>query len=107
VVFVGKDRKANTLIGFFDQMSPKQRRSIQAVAMDMWDPFIRAVKKNCRRLRSSSIFFTSYQRLAGSSTKIRNIEYRKASKDNKAVFKGARYSAVEKSWQFAPPEPTN
>jgi len=69
VVFVGKDRKANTLIGFFDQMSPKQRRSIQAVAMDMWDPFIRAVKKNCRRLRSSSIFFTSYQRLAGSSTK--------------------------------------
>jgi transposase len=69
VVFVGKDRKADTLIGFFDQMSPKQRRSIQAVAMDMWDPFIRAVKKNCRRPRSSSIFFTSYQRLAGSSTK--------------------------------------
>ena len=69
VVFVGKDRKADTLISFFDQMSPKQRRAIEAVAMDMWDPFIKAVKKNCRRPKSSLICFTSYPRLAGSSTK--------------------------------------
>ena len=69
VVFVGKDRKAQTLIGFFDQMSPVQRKRIEAVAMDMWDPFIKAVKKNCRRPKSSLICFTSYPRLAGSSTK--------------------------------------
>ena len=54
VLFVGKDRQADTLISFFDQMSPKQRQSIQAVAMDMWDPFIKAVKKNCRRPKSYS-----------------------------------------------------
>ncbi len=69
VVFVGKDRKTDTLISFFDQMSPRQRRAIEAVAMDMWDPFIKAVKKNCRRLKSSSICFMSYPPLAGSSTK--------------------------------------
>ena len=49
VVFVGKDRKAKTLKRFFNQLSIKQRNGIEAVVMDMWDPFIRAVKKNCLR----------------------------------------------------------
>lgn len=56
VLFVGKDRKADTLIGFFEQMSSEQRNGIKAVAMDMWDPFIKAVKKNCRKLKSFSIY---------------------------------------------------
>jgi len=45
VVFVGKDRKSKTLKRFFNQMTLKQRKSIKAVVMDMWDPFINAVKK--------------------------------------------------------------
>ena len=69
VVFVGKDRKADTLIDFFDQMSPEQRETIEAVAMDMWDPFIKAVKKNCRRPKSYSICSMSLPPLAGSSIK--------------------------------------
>ena len=69
VLFVGKDRKADTLIGFFDQMNLKQRQTIEAVAMDMWDPFIKAVKKNCHRPKSYSICSTSLPLLAGSSIK--------------------------------------
>jgi len=46
VVFVGKDRKAKTLENFFNQMSSEQRDGIEAVVMDMWDPFIKAVKKS-------------------------------------------------------------
>jgi transposase len=55
VVFIGKGRKAKTLKRFFNQLTAKQRKTIEAVAMDMWDPFINAVKKNCHRLLSSSI----------------------------------------------------
>lgn len=69
VLFVGKDRKADTLISFFDQMSPEQRESIEAVAMDMWDPFIKAVKKNCRRPKSYSICSMLLPPSAGSSTR--------------------------------------
>ena len=65
VLFVGKDRKADTLIRFFDQMSPKQRQGIEAVAMDMWNPFIKAVKKNCRMPKSYSICSTLLPLLAG------------------------------------------
>jgi transposase len=53
VVYVGKDRKARTLERFFNQLSPQQRKAIEAVAMDMWDPFIKAVKKNCLRRKLS------------------------------------------------------
>ena len=58
VVFVGKDRKAKTLKRFFNQLTASQRKGIEAVVMDMWDPFIKAVKKNCLRPKSSSICST-------------------------------------------------
>ena len=53
VIHVAKDRKAKTLNRFFNQLSAKQKKSIEAVVMDMWDPYIKAVKKNCRRRTSS------------------------------------------------------
>ena len=46
VIYIAKDRKAKTLKRFFNKLSAKQRNSIEAVAMDMWDPYINAVKKN-------------------------------------------------------------
>jgi transposase len=57
VVYVGKDRKAETLERFFDQLSPEQRAGIKAVVMDMWDPFIRAVKKKFLKPKSYSTCF--------------------------------------------------
>ena len=54
VVFVGKHRRAKTLERFFNQLNATQLESIEAVAMDMWDPFIRAVKKKCLMPRSYS-----------------------------------------------------
>lgn len=57
VVFVGKNRKAKTLKKFFNKLNAKQREDIEAVVMDMWDPFIKAVKKNCLKPKSFSIYF--------------------------------------------------
>ena len=67
VVFVGKDRKAKTLERFFNRLTTKQRKAIEAVAMDMWDPFIKAVKKNYLKLKSFLICSTSWLILAGLS----------------------------------------
>jgi len=67
VVYVGKDRKSKTLETFFNQLSQQQRDSIEAIVMDMWDPFIKAVKKNFRRLKSSLICSMWWPSLAVSS----------------------------------------
>ncbi|HBR10108.1 TPA: ISL3 family transposase [Candidatus Acetothermia bacterium] len=47
VLFVGRGRRCNTLKDFFRSLTGKQRAAIQAVAMDMWDPYIKAVTKYC------------------------------------------------------------
>ena len=91
VVFVGKKRKAKTLKRFFNKLTGKQRRGIEAVAMDMWDPFIRAVTD---KLPKAKIVFDLFHVVANFNQvidKVRNSEYRKASKDDKAVYKGAKY----------------
>jgi transposase len=54
VVFVGKDRKAETLERFFAQLNCEQLDIIKAVAMDMWAPCIKAAKKKYLKLRSYS-----------------------------------------------------
>ena len=61
VLYVGKDRRAKTLMRFFNLLSAGQRKAIEAVAMDMWDPYIKAVKKNCPRPGSSSICSMSWR----------------------------------------------
>jgi transposase len=58
VIYMAKDRKAKTLARFFNQLSAKERKSIEAVAMDMWDPYIKAVKKNSPMPALSLICFT-------------------------------------------------
>jgi transposase len=91
VVFVGKDRKADTLMQFFNQLSDQQRNGIEAVVMDMWDPFIKAVKE---KVPQAKIVFDLFHVVANYNRvidKVRNSEYRKASKEDKAVYKGARY----------------
>jgi transposase len=67
VVYVGKERKARTLMRFFNQLTAKQRKTIEAVVMDMWDPYIKAVKKNCLQPRSSLTSSMSLPPLAASS----------------------------------------
>ena len=69
VLFVGKDRKARTLERFFNKLNRNQRKRIEAVAMDMWDPFIKAVKKNSHRQRSYSTLSILWPTSAVSSTK--------------------------------------
>ncbi len=87
VVFVGKDRKAKTLANFFSQMSPEQRDGIKAVVMDMWDPFIKAVKKNCRMLKSSSICFMWWPILTASSIRSETVNIAKPAKRIKPSIK--------------------
>ena len=51
VVWMGEGHGFETLSAFFLQMSPEEREGIQAVAMDMWDPFVKAVRHHLPRAR--------------------------------------------------------
>ena len=44
MLWVGEGRRYETLKEFFDSLIDEQRESIEAIAMDMWEPYIKAVK---------------------------------------------------------------
>jgi transposase len=89
VVFVGKDRKAETLKRFFNQFSNEQLNNIEAVVMDMWDPFIKAVKKKSPTRKSYSIFFMWYPILTASSTRSETVNITKPARRIKPFTKAA------------------
>ena len=91
IVFVGNKRKAKTLKRFFNQLSISQRKKIEAVAMDMWDPFIKAVKEKLPRAKIVFDLFHVVANFGRVIDKVRNREYHRASKEDKDVYKGAKY----------------
>jgi len=91
VVWVGEGRKARTLRRFFSGMSREQRQKLEAVVMDMWDPYIVAVRTKVPHVKIVFDLFHVVAQFSRIIDKVRNSEYRKASKANQAVFKGAKY----------------
>jgi transposase len=91
VLWVGEGRKYETMQTFFDSLTEEQKTAIEAIAMDMWDPYIKAVKKACPH---TAIVFDQFHVVSSFGKvidKVRNIEYRKANKAGKEVIKGSKY----------------
>ena len=92
VVWVGEGRKAKTLKRFFAGMTKKQKSCIEAVTMDMWDPYIKAVNDNLPE--DVEIVFDLFHVVSAFNKvidKVRNAEYRKAKGEHKEVLKGSKY----------------
>jgi len=89
VVFVGKDRKSETLERFFNQLSNEQLQGIEAVVMDMWDPFIKAVKKKCLKLKSYLICFMWLPILIASSIRFETANIATPANRTKPYLKAA------------------
>jgi len=91
VLGVGEGRSYETLKRFFLSLSETQRLCIEAVAMDMWNPYIKAVLESCPHVK---IVFDQFHVVAAFGRvidQVRNIEYQKASKAGKAVIKESKY----------------
>ena len=44
VLYIAEDRKQSSLDGFWETVTEAQRESIEAVALDMWDPYVVSVR---------------------------------------------------------------
>jgi len=96
VVWMGKDRKKETLDAFFAGMTDEQKARIEAVAMDMWRPFMESVKA---AVPDAKIVFDLYHVVASFNKvidKVRLSELRKASKEQKDVYRGAKFLLLKR-----------
>ncbi|NSW83667.1 MAG: ISL3 family transposase [Syntrophothermus sp.] len=91
IVWVGKDRKYETLKEFFLKMPEEAREQIKAVAMDMWDPFIKAVSEFYPK---AAIVFDVFHIVAQYNKvidEVRRAEARTAMETDKNVIKGSHW----------------
>jgi len=88
---VGKGRKAETVKQFFALLSEDEKSSIEAVAMDIWDSYIKAVK-GCSP--GALIVFDQFHLVSAFNRvidRVCNREYRKVQGEGKEVLKGSKY----------------
>lgn len=88
VVWLRKERTAETLEAFFDGMTTEQKDRIEAIAMDTWDPYIKAVRKEVPHAKIVFDLLHVVQAFGRIIDKVRRSEYHRAAAD-KDVFKGA------------------
>ena len=89
VVWMGKGRRIATLDVFFGKMPENVRSGIQAVALDMHEPYIQAVAKWCP---SADIVFDRFHVVKAFNKvidDIRNEEFRKADAAGRETLKGS------------------
>ena len=91
VVWMGKDRNKKTLDAFFQTMTDEQKQAIEAVAMDMWEPFINRVQHYCPNASIVFDFFHLVQSFGRVIDQVRRSELQKAEESNREVIKGSRY----------------
>jgi transposase len=91
VVWMGKDRKTDTLRKFFKGMTECQKQRLEAIAVDMWDAYIRAIREAVPHVKIVFDLFHVVSVFSKLIDKVRKQEYRKAKKEDQSVFKGSRY----------------
>jgi transposase len=91
VLWMGPGRSRASIAEFFRLMPVERRGQIEAVAMDMWRPYIEVVKQWCPQ---AQIVFDEFHVLKDYNEAIndlRRVEYRKANQAGKKVLQGNRF----------------
>jgi len=104
VLYVAEERKQSSLDGFWGTLTPEQISGIEAVAMDMWDPYIASVREHVPGADGKIVFdkFHVAQHLGDAVDQIRRKENKtlRASGDDRLV--GTRYDWLRNSAAMEP-----
>lgn len=92
VLWVGKDRRQETLGEFFSLYGEENCAGVMACAMDMWDPYEAAVKNYCPK---AEIVYDPFHVISAYGRevvdRVRVAETKKAQDKHKDAYKGTRY----------------
>jgi transposase len=93
VEWVGEERKKETLDLFFQSLTPEQRTAIEAVGLDMWDPFISSIQEHVPGAMEKMVFdrFHIMKHANEGVDKVRKSENQELLKDDDPTLKGTKY----------------
>jgi transposase len=104
VLYVAEDRKQSSLDGFWETLTAGQTAGIEAVAMDMWDPYIASVREHVPEADGKIVFdkFHVAQHLGDAVDKVRRKENKtlRAAGDDRLA--GTRYDWLRNPARMEP-----
>ena len=93
VLYVGDGRRKQSLNGFYNGLSNRQQEGIEAVAMDMWEPYIRSTKEHLPEAEDKIVFdkFHIAAHLNKAVDDVRKQEHRWLLHEGDNRLKGTKY----------------
>jgi transposase len=93
VLYVADDRKAESLDGYFEQLSEQQLERIEVVAMDMWAPYLKSVRRHVPEADDKIVFdrFHVAKHLGDAVDRVRRAEHKELRTEGDDRLKGSRY----------------
>ena len=93
VLYVAEGRQQSSLDGFWDTLTRPQVEGIEAVAMDMWDPYIHSVREHVPEADEKIVFdkFHIAKHLGEAVDQVRRREHKTLQAVGDDRLKGTRY----------------
>jgi transposase len=102
VVWTGEGRNKETLDRFFAGMTEEQKAAIEAVAIDMWDPYINRLQHHCPQALIVFDLFHVVKAFGRVIDEVRREEVRRAVGPMKPAIKGSRYLLLKNRENLRP-----
>lgn len=100
LVWVGEDRTENTLAKFFTDLGRRRCTTVQAVCMDMWAAYAKAVATHLPRAQVLFDRFHVVQHLNRAVDEVRRAEMRRLGRRERVYFKRIRFLLLKSPWNL-------
>jgi transposase len=93
VEYIAEDRKQTSLDGYFQGLSQEQKEGIEAVAMDIWDPYIASVRTHLPQAEDKIVFdrYHLMTHMGKAVDEVRKKEHRVLKQVGNETLTGSKY----------------
>lgn len=102
VVWSGKGRKVKTLLRFFRKLGPERTAQLEAISVDMWEPYLIVLRKKAPQARVIFDRFHIVKHLNEALTKVRQQLIRDADPQTRRDLKNTRFPVLKRPGNRTP-----
>jgi len=102
LLWVGEDRREETVNGFFGWLGRRRSRNLAVVCMDMWAAYLNAVRTHAPQAVVAFDRFHLVRHLNKAVDEVRRSLVRKLHSPLRAQIKGTRFVLLKNPWNLAP-----
>ncbi len=100
LLWVGQDRTTETLVAFFREIGSRRCRTIQAVCLDMWPAYLRAVREHAPQAQILFDRFHVVQHLNHALDLVRRHQVRHWTGFHRVAIKRTRFLLLKNPWNL-------